>query len=92
MLPATALQTYERLRAEVIEGRARPEGLGAVIHHGLLQGLTILLTTTASADASENLSTTPRSTTPLAAIHDGEFLRLLANMVLQTQAEVMHVY
>lgn len=93
-LPATALPTYERLRAEVIEGRARPEGLGAVIHHGLMQGLAILLSSknTASLDAPDNLSTTVRSTPSLAAIHDGEFLRLLANMVLQTQAEVRHVY
>lgn len=83
----TALLAYERLRTEVLQGRARPEGLGAVVHHGLLRGLTLLLSSTPAVD----IEAPPPALTPT-VIRDPQFLRLLANMVLQTQAEVMHVY
>ena len=39
-----ALPTYERLRAEVLNGQARPEGLTAVAYHGMLRGLALILT------------------------------------------------
>lgn len=58
-----------------------------MVHHGLLRGLMVLLSLTPTADIEAPLS----ALTPT-AIRDPQFLRLLANMVLQTQAEVMHVY
>ncbi len=78
---------YEGLRAEVLRGQARPEGLGAVIYHGLIKGLTLLC-------ASGGRSEVPvsRASSPQGVPHDRELLRLLTNMVLQTQSEVMHVY
>ena len=78
---------YELLRADVLRGQARPEGLGAVIYHGLVDGLTLLCSSTARgatpAHRAATLQSVPR---------DRQLLRLLANMVLQTQSEVMHVY
>lgn len=79
--------TYERLRTDVLLGRARPEGLGAVIYHGLLDGVALLCSSTDCGASRASLLSTPRPSVP-----DRELLRLLTNMVLQTQSEVMHVY
>lgn len=78
---------YEQLRAEVLLGRARPEGIGAVIYHGLLDGIALLC----SAPHGEALRLL-RPSIPRPSVPDRELLRLLTNMVLQTQSEVMHVY
>ena len=78
---------YEQLRAEVLLGRARPEGLGAVIYHGLLDGVALLCSSTDCRVSRPQHSSKPRP--PVA---DRELLRLLTNMVLQTQSEVIHVY
>src|SRR3972149_3382740 len=43
-LPQAAAATYETLRAEVLSGRGRPEGLAALRFHGMVQGLVLLLT------------------------------------------------
>src|ERR1700676_1493264 len=82
-LSPSALQVYETLRTEVIAGRARPEGLCAVVHHGLLRGATLLLSSQVSADATAH-----RPATPAPFIQDREFLHLVANMVLQAHSEV----
>ena len=84
--PAT-LQVYETLRTEVIAGRARPAGLCAVVHHGLLRGVSLLLSSHASVDSPPQ-----RTAASIPAIQDREFLHLVANMVLQAQSEVSHVY
>jgi hypothetical protein len=78
---------YEQLRAEVLLGRARPEGLGAVIYHGLLDGVALLCSSTDCGAPRAQHPSIPRPSVP-----DRELLRLLTNMVLQTQSEVMHVY
>jgi hypothetical protein len=77
---------YELLRAEVLRGQARPEGLGAIVYHGLVEGLKLLCASTPRSGSSAQQATPPQ------IAHDRELLRLLANMVLQTQSEVMHVY
>lgn len=85
-LPASLIATYELLRADVLRGQARPEGLGAIIFHGLIEGLTLLC-----SSSTRDLTPARASTVqPIACDH--ELLRLLANMVLQTQSEVKHVY
>ena len=86
-LPASLLAVYERLRAEVLRGQSRPEGLGAVVFHGFAEGLKLLCRATASSTAAA-----PQASSPSCAPRDRELLHLLANMVLQTQSEVMHVY
>jgi hypothetical protein len=75
------------LRSEVLCGQARPDGLGAIVYHGLIHGLSLLsqtipesATSVATAPSLPNVRTDP------------EFLHLLANMVLRTHAGVTHVY
>jgi len=75
------------LRSEVLGERARPEGLGAVVYHGMLDGLVMLM----SAAAPQRTCHPPITTIP-SIRGDRAFLRLMANMILQTQSEVKHVY
>jgi len=87
LLPASLVATYELLRAEVLRGQARPEGLGAVIFHGIIDGLTVLCSSSTHGGAPAQRASAAQ---PIA--RDRDLLRLLANMVLQTQSEVKHVY
>jgi hypothetical protein len=87
-LPTAAVAIYETLRTEVLAGRARPDGLGAVVYHGLIGGLPLLsqslaVQMTPAAAAAQSL---PNVRT------DPQLLHLLANMVLQTHQEMAHVY
>jgi hypothetical protein len=85
-LPPAARATYETLRGEVLNGHARPTGLAAVIYHGMLRGLAVMLTDIPSPTSS------PRISTPGPASLDRELLRVVTNMVLQAQSQVSHVY
>ena len=78
---------YEQLRADVLRGQAWPDGLGAVVFHGFAEVLKLLCRATGSSTAAA-----PRASSPSSTPRDPELLHLLANMVLQTQSEVMHVY
>ena len=70
-----------------MQNQARPEGLGALVYHGMATGLLMLVR------ASAPLVAAPLREVALRAMpHDREFVRLLANMLLRTQSEVMHVY
>jgi hypothetical protein len=79
--------TYEQLRAEVLLGQPRPEGIGAVIYHGLLQGVALLCSAPDRGAARTRPVAASRS-----PVLESDLLRLVTNMVLQTQSEVMHVY
>ena len=46
---------YERVRADVIAGLAGAEALGAIIFHGMRQGLRVLSTVTAEASEPVNI-------------------------------------
>lgn len=83
----SAVALYETLRTAVLQGQARPEGLGAILYHGLIDGLSVLMRT-----VSESIPAIPRSSSSITVAGDPELLRLLANMVLQTQSELKHVY
>jgi hypothetical protein len=74
------------LRAEALGGRAQPEGLGAVVYHGMLEGLAVLMSAATPPVAC------PAPTTATSIRGDRALLRLMANMILQTQSEVKHVY
>jgi hypothetical protein len=87
-VPSAALLTYEQLRAEVLNGQARPDGLAAMVYHGMIRGLAVILTEP-TPEASSSPSRVP---TPEGVSFDRELLRLIANMVLQSQSQVMHVY
>jgi len=82
-----AVAIYEALRSDVLRGHARPDGVGAIVYHGLVHGLSLL---------SQPI---PGSAPPVATVlsspnvqTDPQFLHLLANMVLRTHREVSHVY
>jgi hypothetical protein len=75
------------LRADVLCGQARPDGLGAVVYHGMLDGLAVLMSVAAPHVACHS----PPDAIP-GIRGDRTFLRLMANMILQTQSEVKHVY
>jgi hypothetical protein len=74
------------LRADVLSGRGRPEGVAALRFHGMMQGLTLLL------KAGQPIAPTPKleSTKPIQC--DSELIRVLANIVLRTHSELAHVY
>ena len=88
-LPATAIEAYESLRTEVLKGQSRPEGLGAVVYHGMWGGLGVIVSATLR-------QLTPAVPPPLSRRHpfpqEHQLVHLLANMLLRTQSEVMHVY
>jgi hypothetical protein len=86
-VPPAALATYETLRAEVLGGQARPAGLAAVIYHGMLRGLAVILTDVALPAVSA-----PRAPVSDIGSVDPDVLRLVANMVLQLQSQVNHAY
>ncbi|MGA7950955.1 MAG: hypothetical protein WCA45_12465 [Thiobacillaceae bacterium] len=71
------------MRADVLAGRSRPEGLAALHYHGMLHGLAILLRTppppASRVPAGPSLSC------------DSTLVRLLANLVLHTHSELTHV-
>jgi hypothetical protein len=54
----------------------------------MLRGLALILTEVVPETPSPAAPTTVVEALPL----DREFLRLLANMLLQSQSQVMHVY
>lgn len=92
-LPASAVDAYERLRGEVLGGGARPEGLGAIVYHGLVEGLRRVCAVNARAPAVTTCKAPGADPgTPLPAACQRDLLHLLANMVLEVQAEVTHVY
>jgi len=85
---SAALPAYERLRTEVLNGNIHPEGLAAIAYHGMVRGLTVIL-----AEPAANI---PSPLYPGPHSHEvsleRDLLRLIANMVLQSQSQVMHVY
>ena len=87
-LPLTAIEAYEALRTEVLQGEAPPEGLGAVVHHGMLRGLALLLASAPPPPSAAPIAGAALPATP----PDRQFVRLLANMLLQIQSETVHVY
>jgi hypothetical protein len=86
-LPPVAVSLYESLRTEVLQGTTRPEGLGAIVYHGMLDGLSMLM-----AVPRDSLSPRAHIVPAQNVCVDRGLVRLLANMILQTHSEVKHVY
>lgn len=82
------IDTYEGLRAGVIGGLSRPEGLSAVVYHGMWRGLQVLLATPQPLPPAA----APRPFPVPGLAPERQLVHLLANMLLRTQSEVMHVY
>lgn len=84
-----ACQTYETLRCQVLQGQGRPDGLGAIVFHGMWGGLVVLLGATPSPSIS---SPVIADATPVPVAHDPRLVRLLANMLLLTQSKDEYAY
>lgn len=88
-LPNNAVNLYESLRKQVLEGAVRPQGLCVFIYHGMLRGLQIL-----AENPTESPTSLPETREcPLPSIPlNIELVHLLANMVSYLKPEVKHVY
>ena len=85
-MPAGAPGVYEALRAAVLCAQMHAEGVGAIVFHGLWQGLVVL------TRPPPAVSVRPAPAVAPAAVHDRQLVRLLANMVLAAQSQVHHAY
>ncbi len=74
----------------MLAGQARPDGLGAIVFHGMWKGLWVL-SKEALAPIEGKESPPPRPVA-VAVTHDPELVRMLANMVLATESEARYVY
>jgi len=76
---------YEELRAGIVMGQPRPEGMAALRYHGMFQGLAILL-----KKPPPSAPPPPgRDLKPLA--RQNAFISQLANLVLYAHSEFTHV-
>ncbi|MGH8111838.1 MAG: hypothetical protein ACREPL_07900 [Rhodanobacteraceae bacterium] len=91
-LPAVATTVYEDLRLAVLSGGVRPEGLGAIGYHGLVEGLRRLCASSESVRTADAPATGTGTAMPWSGAGHHELLHLLANMVLEVQAEASHAY
>jgi hypothetical protein len=84
-----ACQAYETLRGQVLQGQARPDGLGAIVFHGMWHGLVVLLSAPPPSSISSPASP---DVTPAPVARDSQLVRLLANMLLLTQSKDEYAY
>lgn len=93
-LPDNAVNLYESLRTQVLEGAVRPQGLCVFLYHGMVRGLQILAgKLSASSLSVSSPSLIEKTESPLPSIPlDTELVRLLANMVSHLQPEANYVY
>ena len=89
-LPTSAPALYESLRDHVLRASTHPEGLAALRFHGMFHGLALLLNTSVVASPARLPPGQPASHVPASHV-DSDFVRLLANLVLHTHAELTHV-
>lgn len=68
--------------------KVRPDGLGAIVFHGMWCGLSVLLHTPPTTP----LSAASAARSPSALSHDPQLVHLLANMVLLTQSKEEYAY
>jgi hypothetical protein len=83
-----AAEVYETLRGQVLQCEARPDGLGAIVFHGMWRGLVVLLSAPPPASSSPAIP----EATPVPVAHDPQLVRLLANMLLLTQSKDEYAY
>lgn len=88
---ARQVDAYESLRGAVLLSQARPEGLAAVVYHGLFSGLDIVCRQPAAATGGLGLASVRADPAVDGSTADPALVRLLANMVLFCQQEVSHV-
>lgn len=90
-LPSHAINLYETLRQQVLEGAIRPQGISAFLFHGMGRGLRILADNPVDVSpGSFEKRMPPALTLPSISIDTG-LVRLLANMFSCARSEVSHV-
>jgi hypothetical protein len=90
-LPSHAINLYETLRQQVLEGAIRPQGISAFLYHGMGRGLQILTANPVDVSPSPlEKRTLPALALPSLSIDTG-LVRLLANMLSCARSEVSHV-
>ena len=82
-LPTTATERYERLRTQVVQGGGRRDVFAVLLYHGMYHGLAQLMCTSAPQQ---------QPALPSALPADHALIRQVANMILNVQAELTHVY
>jgi hypothetical protein len=85
------IDAYESLREAVLLSQARPEGLAAVVYHGLFGGLDVVCRPPAAATGGSGMASNRAGPAVGGSTADPALVRLLANMVLFCQQEVSHV-
>jgi len=88
LLPKDAINRYESLRHQVLDGISRPQGLSVFLYHGVLKGLSILTTSVSSPESPIEKPCVSQTPTPA----NPDFIHLLANMVLNSQKELIYAY
>lgn len=88
---ARQIDAYESLRGAVLLSLARPEGLAAVVYHGLFGGLDVVCRQPAAATGGSGMTGVRAGPAVGGSTADPVLVRLLANMVLFCQQEVSHV-
>jgi hypothetical protein len=86
--PGDALDLYEGLRAAVLCERLGMDGMGAIVFHGMWQGLVVLITT----HTGPTIGVQTAQTALPAAVHDRQLVHLLANIKLAADSQVCHAY
>jgi len=71
-----------------VRQQARPEGLSAVVFHGMWCGLSVLL----QVPPTKPMPSVSASHSSSPVTHDPQLVRLLANMVLLTQSKEEYAY
>jgi hypothetical protein len=87
ILAERAMATYESLRLAVLMARRITTQHAALRFHGMLHGLSIL-----SQLPPPPLAMVRPTLSPQARPGGDQLVRLLANLVLCTHSELMHVY
>lgn len=88
---ARQIDAYESLRRAVLLSQARPEGLAAVVYHGLFSGLDVVCRQPAAAMGGSGMTNIRAGPAVGGSTAGPALVRLLANMVLFCQQEVSHV-
>ncbi|MCO6426264.1 hypothetical protein RWE87_02830 [Sinorhizobium meliloti] len=90
VLPRSCKDFYETLRTAVLCGQACAKDMGAIVFHGLWQGLAVLIASPQPSPPTHRRPEPPP--TASAAVHDRQLVHMLANMVLAAETRGNHVY
>ena len=75
----------------MLRSHARPEGLAAVVYHGLIGGLNVVCGQTGTLARASSIASTYANPAPEPVTADPALVRLLANMVLLYQRDQQEV-